>query len=129
MGIQPGHERFHNFTPQAFSLMLRIDGDIDDFKIQRTVADDPPHAYRCALPKDMNAVAATWQADFGRRKRASRQASYFAQAAEVFSRWSGFNQRVFSCHGGGLFNKKRGLLTSLAEGEGLVRHERKENQN
>ena len=44
MLLEPGHQMLHDFSPQPFSLMRRIDGNIDDLEVKRAIANDAPHA-------------------------------------------------------------------------------------
>ena len=60
------------WRPRPFSLMGRVHGDVDDFKVQRAVADDASHTNGHARIEDMHAVAATRQTRAGAFQRARR---------------------------------------------------------
>lgn len=52
--------------------MGRVHGDVDDFKVQRAVADDASHTNGHVRIEDMHAVAATRQTRAGAFQRTWR---------------------------------------------------------
>ena len=93
-----GRSLLHHQPAKAFSLVSRIDGDVDNIEINRAVADDASHRDRRLLPEDMYAITAMRQSGSGAFQGARRHAGGYPQVAKRFGGGHLLDHGIFNGH-------------------------------